>query len=155
MSSLIHCIYASAATTPFTPESLQRLLRTARERNQSLNVTGILLYIEGSFFQVLEGEAADVDALYARIGADERHGAVTLVVREPIEKRAFGDWSMGYAKMTPKDLNNIPGLNGFFSKRDFVLGIDAGRARMVLHAFASGRWRARIDGAGDARKLSA
>lgn len=145
MSSLIHCIYASAATVPFPPESLQRLLSAARERNQSLNVSGILLYVEGSFFQVLEGEPANVDALYARIGADKRHAAVTLVVREPIEERAFGDWSMGYAKMTPKDLASIPGLNAFFSKRDFLLGIDAGRARAVLAAFASGRWRARID----------
>jgi hypothetical protein len=79
---------------------------------------------------------------------------VTLVVREPIEERAFGDWSMGYAKMTPRDLASIPGLNGFFSNRGFLLGMDAGRARKVLDAFASGRWRVRIDAPEPRAKLT-
>ncbi|MEQ8496099.1 MAG: BLUF domain-containing protein, partial [Gammaproteobacteria bacterium] len=91
--SLIHCIYASAATAPLDAAQRRELLRVARANNRRLGVTGILLYVDGSFFQVLEGEADVVDELFLRIAGDPRHANVTEIIRERIAQRAFPDWS--------------------------------------------------------------
>ncbi|MEP7187723.1 MAG: BLUF domain-containing protein, partial [Roseiflexaceae bacterium] len=57
--------YASVAVTPFTSAALQALLLTSRRNNMQLGITGMLLYKDGEFMQVLEGEQAAVQALYA------------------------------------------------------------------------------------------
>lgn len=51
-----HLIYMSWATRPFTTAALASLLREPRVSG----VTGLLVYHEGRFVQVLEGEAAVV-----------------------------------------------------------------------------------------------
>jgi hypothetical protein len=147
MSPLIHCIYTSAASRAFTTSDIASLLEKARENNLRSGLTGMLLYTEGSFFQVLEGEADVVDALYAKILVDARHVQVTKVVSEPITKRVFDSWSMGYSAATRAELASIPGLNDFFGKAQSFTAIDAGRAKKLLEAFAEGRWRQRVAGA--------
>ncbi len=91
MKSLIHLIYSSAATRELSEEDLMHLLDRARRKNSKLDVTGMLLYAEGSFFQVLEGEALTVDELFRIIAQDERHTQVVTIIREPIPTRAFGE----------------------------------------------------------------
>ena len=145
MPSLIHCLYSSAASRPFEPAELHELLAVARRKNQAIDVTGMLLYVDGSFFQVLEGEEATVDRLYQHIALDPRHTKCTLIIREPIAARAFSDWSMGYAQMTASDLSAIAGTNAFFRDDDFLSGLDDGRARKLLAAFGAGRWRTKLD----------
>ena len=66
--SLITLIYGSAAVDPFTEPELIALLEKSRANNQSLGVTGMLVYRDGNFLQVLEGEAEQVDT--DRIVAD-------------------------------------------------------------------------------------
>jgi hypothetical protein len=56
--------------------------------NKPLGITGMFLYSDGSFFQVLEGEAATVDALYEKLDRDKRHQQLTLIIREPIANQA-------------------------------------------------------------------
>jgi hypothetical protein len=143
VSSLIHLIYASLGTEAFTPVQLTDLLSKARETNGRLGLTGMLLYSESdrSFFQVLEGEPADLDRLYAKISIDTRHAKVTLLIREPIPKRTFGEWTMGFTSVTWPQLNRIPGLNDFFGERTCMVDLDPGRAKKLLAAFADGRWR--------------
>jgi hypothetical protein len=58
---LIHCIYASSGAPEFHEADIPALLQTTRENNARLDVTGMLLYVQGSFFQVLEGPAEKVD----------------------------------------------------------------------------------------------
>ena len=143
MSSLIHLIYASLGTQDFSADQLTDLLQKAREANGRLGLTGMLLYSESdrSFFQVLEGEPADLDRLYPKIAADARHSKVTLLIREAIAKRTFGEWTMGFTSVTWPQLQSIPGLNDFFRERSCLVDLDPGRAKKLLAAFADGRWR--------------
>ncbi|MBK6660021.1 MAG: BLUF domain-containing protein [Proteobacteria bacterium] len=139
--SMIHCIYASTASRAYRPQELTDMLNDARARNLARGVSGILLYIDGNFFQVLEGEASVVDALYARIARDERHTRVTTIMREPIARRAFADWSMGFAELGPSELGETLGLNDFFDSGSCLATLTPGRAKKLLTAFAAGRWR--------------
>lgn len=146
MTDLIHCIYASAIAPDFDETQLPALLKAAREKNQRLGLTGMLLFARGSFFQVLEGTAEVVDALYATIAADRRHRKVTLIIREPIVKRHFGDWTMGFSQVTQAELESLAGVNDFFAKGQALAAIDAGRAKKLLTAFQQGRWHMRLSG---------
>jgi EAL domain-containing protein (putative c-di-GMP-specific phosphodiesterase class I) len=144
MPELVHLIYASAASRTFSRPELTELLEQARRKNARYGVTGMLLYSRGSFFQVLEGESATVDGLFRAITVDQRHSQVTLIIREAIPRRAFGDWTMGYADISPEDADAILGVNDFFSKGESFARLNPGRAKKLLAAFKGGRWRARV-----------
>jgi hypothetical protein len=146
MSSLIHLIYASIATEALGTVQLTELLQQARRANERLGLTGMLLHSAGSFFQVLEGEPGVVNQLYQKLLLDERHEKVTLIIREPIGRRSFGSWSMGFSSASPEELTTITGLNDFFQNGTCFIQLDAGRAKKLLAAFGEGRWRANITG---------
>jgi len=143
---LMHCIYASAATRHFETAELTALLQAARTHNDAAGLTGMLLYTEGSFFQVLEGVADAVEALYARIERDKRHEHVTKIVTEAIPSRSFAHWTMGFSQVSRKELAQISGTNDFFSGSSCFLSLDSGRAKKLLSAFREGRWRKTLAG---------
>ena len=140
--SLIHCIYSSASTDKDLPkEELEKILEQSRQNNAKVEVTGMLLYEDGAFFQVLEGEESVVNAVYKKIEMDVRHERVTKLITEPIEERAFGEWTMGYPRVSRKELKEIDGLNDFFSQGKSFLELEQGRAKILLKAFQKGKWR--------------
>lgn len=140
----IQLVYASAAARRMSRDEVLKLLAVARVKNEALGVTGMLLYLEDSFFQVLEGEAGAVRTLYARIEQDDRHAHVVKLLEEPIEERTFARWSMGYADVTRLELASIPGLNDFLDAGPSFSEIGPGRARSLLSAFKEGKWRRRL-----------
>lgn len=144
LSAVIHLIYNSAAVVDFTREDLVELLSKARDNNASKDVTGMLLYVDGSFFQVLEGPEESVDALAERIAQDPRHDQMTVIIREPISKRSFSEWTMGFADVASDDLQSVEGFNDFFDGQTALTSMDAGRAKKLLCAFEKGRWRVRL-----------
>jgi hypothetical protein len=143
-NNLIHCIYASSATITFNKGALNDLLEAARRNNANLNVSGMLLYQNGTFFQVLEGEPESVAHLFDKISLDPRHTKVVKIIDEAIEKRSFAEWTMGYSDVTYDDLAKIDGLNDFFMQQQSFCEIEAGRAKKLLEAFKDGRWRGSI-----------
>jgi len=106
---LHHLIYLSQATVPFEEAQLAYLLAQAQQFNAAHALTGILLYGNDQFFQVLEGEADRVHALYARICQDPRHRNVTTYADKPIAARAFADWSMAYQGLPPQQFLEFAG----------------------------------------------
>lgn len=105
-----HLIYSSSATTPFTDAALQELLTKARANNEQLQVTGVLLYHEGQFMQLLEGEATVLRSLYQIIERDARHTSIFKLADKPIETRSFSDWSMAFR---PVDAEAFAQLQGY------------------------------------------
>jgi EAL domain-containing protein (putative c-di-GMP-specific phosphodiesterase class I) len=143
-SPLIHLIYTSAATRHFNSEDLVALLEKSRANNANAGITGMLLFENGSFFQILEGPETAVDQVFRTISQDLRHGKVVTIIREPIAKRAFGEWTMGYVGATAKELDEIIGLNDFFTSGKSFEGTSPGRAKKLLDAFRQGRWRSKV-----------
>lgn len=139
---LVHCIYCSASSKrELNDEELNEILAVSRNNNAAAGITGMLLFHKGTFFQVLEGDKAAVENLFNVISRDRRHSKVTKIVFEPIEERAFGNWTMGYSRLSAKDLKKIEGLNDFFSSGRSYLDLGEGRAKKLLAAFKDGRWR--------------
>jgi hypothetical protein len=147
MSSLIHSIYSSSATGMFKEHEIPGLLEQIRKANEAIAVTGMLLYIEGSFFQALEGEPAVIDALIRKIQSDPRHARFTLIIREPILERNFGGWTMGFEAIGLSEAGELLGENDFFESASCVARLNPGRAKKLLSAFRDGRWRTERTGA--------
>ena len=92
-------LYASSAVRPLDDDQIQGLLEVSRRNNATVNVSGMLLYYEGSFLQYIEGEKEDVMSLYARIADDRRHHGLFVLDSDTIDDRAVSAWTMGYNRL--------------------------------------------------------
>lgn len=104
-------IYVSFAKMDFTDTMLIDLLKKSREKNLAHGITGILLYNDRAFIQLLEGEQDAVENTYDMILRDNRHTCETILLKETSPFGAlFPEWSMGYFHMRALDLMKIGGL---------------------------------------------
>jgi hypothetical protein len=95
-------LYVSNTSRDLAASDLNEILMSARRNNDALGLTGLLLYINGGFLQILEGEERSVHELYGRIRADRRHWEARLLLDREAP-RAFGEWSMGFEHLTEDD----------------------------------------------------
>lgn len=133
-------IYLSRSLHHFPQAELEELLAKSRQNNQALGLTGMLVYREQCFLQVLEGPVAEVEALSTKIGRDPRHCDVSILLSGQIAERSFGDWRMGF--VNADQAHRLPGFSDFFGA-DFSLQLfahNAGLARKTLLAFRDNRW---------------
>jgi hypothetical protein len=104
-----HIIYLSRASRPMSDDELANLLRQAREANAQKNITGALVYGDGQFMQIIEGDEATLAMLYAKLLQDERHGQVFKFADKPIAQRSFADWSMAYRPVSVEQFTQLAG----------------------------------------------
>lgn len=100
-------LYTSKALHPFKDDELQKLLELARFNNSKKSVTGMLLYCNGNFIQLLEGEKEQLTDLFETISCDRRHIEVKKIIEGEITKPQFPDWSMGYKSITAQQLISL------------------------------------------------
>ena len=72
------------------------ILETSQRNNRATGVSGVLVFNNGVFGQVLEGPSEEVEDTFDRIQADERHFDVTVLETAPLTQRSFAQWSMGF-----------------------------------------------------------
>jgi hypothetical protein len=128
--TVIHLIYGSSALNKMSDAELLEILNKAREKNRRLNITGMLLYKGGNFLQVLEGDAAVVKPLFEVIKQDQRHHRVELIAERAIERRAFGDWEMGFVNADTLKPTSVPGFSEFLTEP-----LDSDRFKEPVFAF--------------------
>jgi hypothetical protein len=140
--ALVSLVYVSFASEKHLSENdLGEILKKARENNQKLEVTGMLLYRNGFFIQALEGEETIVMPLYEKIKQDPRHSNVLQIFKSSIKKRGFEDWSMGFQYIENKDLASLEGFNDFLDKpftSDFFRN-NPNHAQTLLYSFKQRR----------------
>jgi len=144
---LIQLVYASAATKPFTQNALRELLAKARTFNSSVGISGLLLYHEQSFFQILEGPEEVVIPLFTRIERDPRHERVLLLSRKENEaERNFAAWSMGFVDVD-STAAKLPGFLKMLEAKSSFLELqgDAKLVAKLIDGFQEGRWRQSIE----------
>ena len=115
--NIYYLIYLSAASEKFgmDEEELDKILVSARQNNREMGITGALLYIDGDFIQMLEGEEEQVKKLFTKISKDSRHGAILRVSEGRRSSRLFSDWYMGYKKLKKSDFDH---LDGYLNLKD-------------------------------------
>mgnify|MGYP003643092662 CR=1 FL=1 len=100
-------IYLSTAIGYLEKQEIESILKKSCVYNLEKNITGILLYIDRDFIQVLEGDKNDISTLFKKIKKDKRHKGIICVINETITQRQFSDWSMGYYTDSYQNLKNL------------------------------------------------
>jgi hypothetical protein len=96
----IYClVFTSVATRKVSDEDLKGLLVKSRQNNLALNITGMLLYLDPYFMQILEGDESIIDEKFKKILNNEMHHKVSLIYKKPIKERSFSKWTMGFNKI--------------------------------------------------------
>jgi len=111
-------------------QTLLGILNQSSQNNTRLHVTGMLIYFEGTFIQVLEGAEDVVYSLLDKISKDARHKDVTVVHDEPIQEREFGAWEMAFRAIDDKQLKATEA----FIELD-KLKLSSGEAKGLLKTF--------------------
>lgn len=113
---LLSIIYSSQATDVFDESDLEALLVQCRENNADTGLTGMLLYRDGRFLQVLEGPEEPLRALMDVLATDERHTGLRVLFEEPLRTRQFPNWTMGFQRADDDAAGDEP--SGFRSNFD-------------------------------------
>jgi len=94
---LFQLAYVSLSRLQLDETTLSDILEASRRNNARDEITGILMYHDDMFFQVLEGDRSAVEkCYYERISHDPRHESLSLMWTDAVKSRTFSDWAMGY-----------------------------------------------------------
>jgi hypothetical protein len=116
---MYHAVYVSHATHEMTISELVELLKESRENNKKEDITGMLLYLQDKFIQVLEGDRKKVKALLNNIKKDSRHTKMIIILQGRSPERLFSNWSMGFKSLDQKQFRELSGfsnMDDFFSQ---------------------------------------
>ncbi len=91
---LYRLVYYSEAADNLTIQDVKSIATKASIKNESLLVSGGLLYCESKFLQILEGSIRPVNKLFETILRDPRHKNVNLIEFSRVKKREFEGWEM-------------------------------------------------------------
>jgi hypothetical protein len=111
---VISVVYSSTATSPFSDADLAALLTVSRRNNAGNGVTGMLLYRDGRFLQLLEGPFRPVHDLMERIADDTGHRDVRVLIDEIVDSRQFPEWTMNFQPVAVAEEASIPGYRKTF-----------------------------------------
>ena len=103
---------------------LYMILRQARLNNKLSNVTGLLVFVDGMFLQVLEGEESTVKNIFETIKNDKRHSHINIWFESNVKDRAFPNWEMAYASPSARDLATWSGLNNTTTIQETISSIE-------------------------------
>lgn len=121
--------YVSHATKPFSKQEFEALARFAKHNNESQQISGALLEVDGLFIQTLEGNRTAVERLYRIIENDKRHSQATIVRSTMASSRTFTHWAMGCFRLppaqAPRDIFMRDSLGRLRAKPESLAKIDA------------------------------
>ena len=114
-SDLISLIYVSSSTQSLDDSEISGILAKSRQNNAALGITGMLLYREGNFMQVLEGPEGNVRSLMQTVECDPRHRGLIVLMQKPLKDRQFADWTMAFRNLDTLPPEESEGYSSFMN----------------------------------------
>lgn len=132
-------IYFSSATKLLSDNDLIDILNISRINNERHQITGLLIYHEGSILQILEGTEDSLDIIFDKIQKDNRHKGIMKFGNFSIAERSFPSWSMGFKKVSKEDWSKLKGFTDLNNKDEFSWIAVSGNTRVItmIKAFAN------------------
>lgn len=102
--SCFQLIFTSHAAVEVTDQLLLDILVNADRRNRTKGISGLLLYSQNRFMQLIEARRQEtVEALFAKIEQDERHTHVEVLLRQESPEMHMTAWAMGFSMSGGED----------------------------------------------------
>jgi hypothetical protein len=100
--------YISKAVDELDETGVKNIFSTTLRNNSKDNITGILVFHEGNFLQVLEGKKKKLVKLFAKIFEDNRHHRILTVIDHFNKRRIFETYATQFSVVKNKeDLTRI------------------------------------------------
>jgi catalase len=80
----------------------------------------MLLYHDGHFIQLFEGDETLVNDLCRKIEKHSRHHTCSALINETIEERPFPEWSMGFHAINARAAEQLEGFNSVASSNSLI-----------------------------------
>lgn len=100
-------VYHSVAAPDLKREDIEKILEQSRSNNRRDNITGCLLFHNGEFLQILEGEESKVSKLYEKIMDDPRNTHNTVIYDHEICERLYSNWDMAFLDFGDIDISHL------------------------------------------------
>lgn len=94
--------YVSTARVGLKEQEINDIMAKTNKHNTAEKITGILLYNEINFFQLLEGEKETIQNLYEKIKQDPRHKDIIKILEKPVSKSPFDGYLTDFVTDTNK-----------------------------------------------------
>lgn len=115
-STIWSIVYVSTATSLLSEDELESLLSASRLKNEQIGITGILLYHDGNFMQIIEGPKQAVVKLYAQIRGDALHKNLITLLDCPVEERLFAGWWMEFRNLNKLSVEELENASPYLEK---------------------------------------
>jgi len=125
--------YVSNRNSVCTDAEIEKILASCKKNNPALEITGVLLYSDSKFVQMVEGDPKILNNLYDKIKLDNRHSTVIMISYGLISERSFPCWHMGARKIA----GSIVDFKTDISNEDKIIfnnmlnGIEQGGAKVL------------------------
>jgi hypothetical protein len=96
MSHLFQVLYSSTIQGLDHQKLIEEILLQSRKNNKKNDLSGILLFRNGDFLQLLEGDKINVYHTLKKIRDDNRHKGMKILFEGEIQKRVFEGWQMAF-----------------------------------------------------------
>lgn len=104
---MFRLIYSSTLAVPMTKTLIDDIVSVSVRNNEQIGITGVLLFAQDHFMQVLEGSKAEVETTIQKIVNDHRHTGVRILFKGVARERAFPDWHMKSAEPTTQQIAGV------------------------------------------------
>lgn len=133
----VQLLYLSNARPEMQQSDLDKILEVSRRNNPPRDISGLLVFANGVFIQVLEGPTAPVHRLFETICDDTRHQDVAMLGEYVDQERIFAKWSMAFIQSTFDELTKITDSPNMIGREDVLslLSNDQTQAASFLKKF--------------------
>ena len=136
--SLCYLTYTSKMNQEMSEDELKKLVETSQVKNAQSGITGLLISLNNTFIQYLEGEKENVKTLYGTIKNDSRHKNIEIQFEGVLESRIFSNWSMSLENATQSTIKQARDIDSFHGTKmlESFRGADSNLGlRLILYFY--------------------
>lgn len=87
-------IYTSEASDMLSGDEVFEIVEASARNNAKRDISGFLIFKDGRFLQLIEGETDSLEELMQVLQRDPRHHSIRTVKRTVANQREFDGWRM-------------------------------------------------------------
>lgn len=127
-------VYTSTAKIPVDITVIRDILNISIRNNEESEITGILVYLDGTFLQVLEGPETLINETFDKIKCDARHHNVVVLSEEHIKEREFPKWHMAFRETNQGEAKGLTGYKNLDELKS-LCEVETGLAKSLVKSF--------------------
>lgn len=105
ISPVYFLIFISSTSHEWADDELITMLEKSRVNNRCREITGMLLYYQRNFIEILEGSRETIESLFSeKIALDPRHRGIIKLLSGYEPHRSFPTWSMGFRRVDQSEV---------------------------------------------------